>query len=141
MTMMILQGTAALREQEVVLHEEQIRGEVRSKAGGQLKDYEEDDNDDYHNDDDDNENYVEQARGEVCSQAKMVDHYNEFTINIIVIIINNSISFWIIIIIIIIIIHMLKVTVVIGRPRVISPAVSTEEWEVSLRSATQDIRK
>ena len=50
MTMMILQGTAALREQEVVLHEEQVGREVRSKSGGQLIDFEEDDDDD---DDDD----------------------------------------------------------------------------------------
>ena len=42
----------------------------------------------------------------------------------------------IIIITVIITILMVKVTVVIGRPRVISPAVSTEEWEVSLKSAT-----
>ena len=32
--MMISQRAAALREQEVVLHEEQVRGEVRSQAGG-----------------------------------------------------------------------------------------------------------
>ena len=34
--MMILQRAASLREQEVVLHEEQVRGEVRSQAGGRL---------------------------------------------------------------------------------------------------------
>ena len=73
-------------------------------------------------------------RGDVCSQHKIVDHYDEFTINIIVIIIKIIT----IVIIIIIIIPLLKVTVVIGRPRVISPAVSTEEWEVS---RSQDIRK
>ena len=32
--MIISQRAAALREQEVVLHEEQVRGEVRSQAGG-----------------------------------------------------------------------------------------------------------
>ena len=94
---MILQRPVALREQEVVLHEEQVGREVRSKAGGWFG---------------------------------IMDPPSLSTIIIIIIIIN----------IIIIIMTMLKVTVVIGRPRVISPAVSTEEWEVSPRS-DQDIGK
>ena len=93
---MILQRPVALREQEVVLHEEQVGREVRSKAGGWFG---------------------------------IMDPPSLSPI-IIIIIIN----------IIIIIMPMLKVTVVIGRPRVISPAVSTEEWEVSPRS-DQDIGK
>ena len=74
--MIILQGSTALREQKVVLHEEQICGEVRSQAGGKLiddhdhDDYDEDDG--YHNDDDDYDYMNNERSGEFVMINKKI---------------------------------------------------------------------